>query len=153
MTQPRASAIAPPSPEAREAARTRLTPAQKARFAWEVVSTYVRARVWLRRYEIAEAVRLIRGGWKTQPPTGSQLLEAVRLARIVRRTLGALPADSRCLVRSLVLSALLARRGIEATLVIGVRSEPRFESHAWVECGGYALLPTGNGDYARLLEL
>ena len=61
----------------------------------------------------------------------------------VARTLRLLPTDSRCLMRSLVLSALLARRGIDSSLVIGVRTAEAFGAHAWVEHEGRPLLPTG----------
>jgi hypothetical protein len=48
---------------------------------------------------------------------------------------------------------MLVRRGIESSLVIGVRPEPSFEAHAWVECAGTPLLPTGDEPYGRLVEL
>jgi hypothetical protein len=150
-----AAALAPPTPEAREAAWRPLSVAEKAGLAREILVTYARVRYWLRRYELDEVVRLLRDedDAEAKAPDGEQFLHGVRLARIVRRTLGVLPADSRCLVRSLVLSGLLARRGIAAALVIGVRTEPDFEAHAWVECAGYPLLPIGSEQYERLLEL
>ena len=52
-----------------------------------------------------------------------------------------MPFDSRCLVRSLVLTSMLDRRGIRSRLVIGVSVEPSFSAHAWVECDGRPLLP------------
>jgi hypothetical protein len=79
--------------------------------------------------------------------------EAVRLGRAVARTLRLVPGDTRCLARSLVLTTLLARRGIQAKLVIGARPEPDFRAHAWVECAGHAVLPPGDGAYGRLVEL
>jgi len=71
------------------------------------------------------------------------------------RLLSVLPTDSRCLIRSLVLLALLERRGAGATLVVGVRTEPQFAAHAWVECQGEALLPMTDGDdrFERLTTL
>lgn len=46
----------------------------------------------------------------------------------------------RCLARSFVLQAMLARRGVPSTLRIGVRKEDgRFEAHAWVEHEGRPL--------------
>lgn len=69
------------------------------------------------------------------------------------RTLTVLPADSRCLMRSLVLTGLLARRGISSSLIIGVRLEPEFAAHAWVEYGGEPLLPPGDPSLGRLTEL
>ena len=69
------------------------------------------------------------------------------------RTLRVLPTNSRCLVQSLVLSRLLATRGIPSTLVIGARSDSTFMAHAWVEHGGYPLLPREGFDEYRLPEL
>jgi hypothetical protein len=56
-------------------------------------------------------------------------------------------------MRSLVLVGVLARRGLPASLVIGVVSEPRFTAHAWVESEGVALLPTNGPSYRRLVRL
>ena len=74
---------------------------------------------------------------------GDTRLAGVRLGRAVTRTLRLVPADSRCLMRSLVLTGLLARRGIDSSLVIGVRPEGEFGAHAWVEHDGRPLLPSG----------
>jgi Transglutaminase-like superfamily len=63
------------------------------------------------------------------------------------------PGDTRCLARSLVLTRLLARRGIPAKLVIGIRADPEFLAHAWVECEGKPVLSPGDGSFARLVEL
>jgi hypothetical protein len=153
VRHPDVTAIASPTAEERADARRRLSLGEKGRLAWEVVGTYVRARILLRRYQLGDAVQALRAGASPAEPTGFQLLQGVRLARIVRRTLGALPADSRCLVQSLVLTALLARRGVETTVVVGVKSDPSFEAHAWVEFEGYPLLSPGDGGYGRLLEL
>jgi hypothetical protein len=77
----------------------------------------------------------------------------VHLAHAVGRVLLFLPTDSRCLVRSLVLLALLERRGVASMLVIGVRAEPEFAAHAWIEYEGETLLPSGGGQYARMVEI
>ena len=77
----------------------------------------------------------------------------VSLARAVTRTLPLLPADSRCLMRSLVLISLLNRREIGSSLVIGVRPGQRFGAHAWVEVDGRPLLPRGESEFERLVEL
>jgi hypothetical protein len=75
------------------------------------------------------------------------------LSNAVERVLSKLPTDSRCLVRSLVLLWLLERRGTTGTLVIGVSPKPEFEAHAWVEHEGRPLLPSGEGQYARMVEI
>ena len=145
--------VKPPTPEAVAAFRRHLPLSQKASLATEIVSAYVRARVLLKRSELRETVRALRGdGGTPGDPDGDQLLVGLRLGRIVGKTLGILPFDSRCLVRSLVLTSMLARRGIRSTLIIGVRSEPNFEAHAWVECAGTPLLPDGGVPYGRLVE-
>ncbi|MGH7481739.1 MAG: lasso peptide biosynthesis B2 protein, partial [Longimicrobiales bacterium] len=76
---------------------------------------------------------------------------ARRLGKVVGKTLGVLPTDSRCLIRSLVLVRLLTRRSIPSTLVIGVRKNSGFEAHAWVEHDGEPILPPG--EYTRLMEM
>jgi hypothetical protein len=152
MTDP--ATIEPPSQAGRMAYRRRLSTPRRLRLAGEIFAAYARARWSLRRGTLADAVAALRaGGPSAHEPDGDQLLTGIRLGRSVGRALGALPADSRCLVRSLVLTRLLASRGIRSSLVIGVRSEPEFEAHAWVECAGVALLPPGDESYARLVEL
>jgi hypothetical protein len=53
---------------------------------------------------------------------------------------------------------MLARRGIDSVLVIGVKMQPSFSAHAWVESGGRPLLPpldysAGATQSSRLVEL
>jgi hypothetical protein len=127
---------------------------QKLRLAAEILVTYARARWWLRRRGLDGALAMLRARGPTPLSADSDtLLAGVRLGRIVTKTLGVLPADSRCLVRSLVLVSLLARRGIGARLVVGVQSDPKFDAHAWVELEGVPLLPSGDDAYGRLAEL
>lgn len=76
---------------------------------------------------------------------------AVQLGAIVQRVTERLPTDSRCLVQSLVLLRLLARRSIEAAIVLGVDVNGGFAAHAWVEHDGQAVLPAGA--FGRLVEL
>jgi hypothetical protein len=71
----------------------------------------------------------------------------------VLRTLALVPGDTRCLARSLVLTQLLARRGIRSKLVIGTRTAPDFIAHAWVEHHGQPVLSPGDGSFGRLVEL
>jgi hypothetical protein len=78
---------------------------------------------------------------------------ALRLACSVRRTLDLIPADSRCLMRSLVVTRLLARRGIEGTLVLAVRADDGFGAHAWVEVEGQPVLEPASAPFERLAEL
>lgn len=127
----------------------------KVRLGIEIIDSYVRVRVWLLRMDLPAVVAATRAVGQPVPAEVELRQQAIgyRLGHVVGRTLSKLPADSRCLVRSLVLSRLLARRGIPATFVIGVKLEPEFEAHAWVESGGTPLLPPGEMAGGRLLEL
>ena len=79
---------------------------------------------------------------------------ASRLAGATHRVLRLIPADTRCLNQSLVLSALLARRGIDSSVVIGVNgSQESFGAHAWGEVDGRPLLARERDGHARLIEL
>lgn len=88
-----------------------------------------------------------------RPDAAQELQQARRLGWIVARTLAHLPGDTRCLLRSLVLTRLLAARGISSRLVIGTRTTPEFLAHAWVEHGGEPVLDPGDGSFNRLTEL
>jgi hypothetical protein len=126
--------------------------------AVEILAAYLQARRSLRRAPIASVVATLRA---QVPPVSSSrttaaeggLEEARRLGAAVARTLALVPGDTRCLARSLVLTRLLARRGIPARLVIGARAAPDFLAHAWVEHAGDPVLPPGDGSFARLVEL
>jgi hypothetical protein len=137
---------------------------RRLRLALEIIAGYLRARRALRQVTIVSAVDTLRGALPSAPQhvpsslsstevQASVLTEARRLGRAVERTLALLPGDTRCLTRSLVLTWLLARRGIPARLVIGTRTAPDFFAHAWVEHAGTPVLPAGDGAFARLVEL
>jgi len=134
----------------------RFTLAQKASLVAEITGSYLRARRWLRGSKVDEAVAIARrDASKVDPPEYSTIEAfqlAFRLGRIVDRGLDRLPGDTRCLTRSVVLVHLLARRGIDSTLVIGVKPHP-FEAHAWVEYEGEALLSQGEFAAGRLTEI
>jgi hypothetical protein len=134
----------------------RLTPAAKALLGAEVLGTYARVRRLLRRHDLPAVVAAIEAKAPAVAPASRRSAPfrvGVRLARSSSRCLAALPTDSRCLTRSLVLMALLARRGVASKLVIGVRPGDDFAAHAWLERDGRPLLPPGGETYARLLEL
>lgn len=129
-------------------------PAERARLAAEIVLSYLSARRELRRVPIETVVERMRlPGPPSRRGDPQALPEARRLGWVVVRTMKVLPGDTRCLRRSLVLLRLLARRGIEATLVIGTRTEPDFLAHAWIECEGEAVLTPLDGAFGRLVEL
>jgi transglutaminase-like putative cysteine protease len=135
------------------ARRERLSPAQKLSLAVEIVVAYVRARRRLNSAELRAVAATMRGATRSRTPSDEDSYAAgVRLGAITTRVLGALPVDRRCLTASLVLTALLARRDIAATLVIGVRADP-FAAHAWVEQRGQPLLPPAPAPFERLVEV
>ncbi|MDX6726490.1 MAG: Transglutaminase-like superfamily [Baekduia sp.] len=130
---------------------------EKARLLVEILAIYPFALRRMRSNDLPAMVAAARRGQRAEPVVSDPAVRAataVRLGKAVVRSLMLLPTDQRCLIRSLVLSRLLARRGIGATLIIGVgRDDEKFEAHAWVEHEGVALLPPGKGHFERLLEL
>jgi hypothetical protein len=134
---------------------------RKLQLAGEVYVAYCHVRWWLRRHEIAEVLRRLRSWGPADAGVASGFeddvrhgyLSGLRLGRAVIGSLRLLPTDSRCLTRSLVLTGLLARRGIASSLIIGVRPDPEFVAHAWVEYAGEPLLPPGETSLGRLTEM
>jgi hypothetical protein len=126
---------------------------QKLALAAEIAAGYARARLKLRRGGLRPALAALRSSSPEEPAGGDPVVAGRRLGHAVARTLAVLPADSRCLMRSLVLTALLARRGIDSRLVIAVQPGEAFAAHAWVEHDGVALLPTGAGTFEQLVTL
>ena len=153
----------------------RLGHGERLRLAAEILAAYAHARRALRRAPIDDVVAGLRSqaavpvasiDAKPHANTGTNantgvgtdtdertLYEARRLGHAVTRLLVLLPGDTRCLIRSLVLTQLLARRGISATLVIGTRPAPDFLAHAWVEHDGDPVIDPGDDSFGRLVEL
>ena len=128
----------------------------KLSLAVEILTSYARVRRRLATNKLPDVLAFIRSPLAAEATERDELddqLTGVRLGRAVGRTLGALPADARCLVRSLVLTDLLSRRGISSSFLIGVHAGGSFEAHAWVEKGGVPLLPSHGDKYERLVEL
>jgi hypothetical protein len=135
--------------------RSALGVTAKLGLALEILGAYGRVRWLLWRGDVVSTLERVRGP-ETESSTlaaGAVGLSGERLGHAVNRTLRLLPTDSRCLMQSLVLTLLLARRRIGSSLVIGVRPAPSFAAHAWVEERGEALLPSGGDRYRRLVEL
>ncbi len=134
----------PLQPAARPLPRPLSRP-RKARLALEIMGAYMRARLAMRRRtDLRDALAALRG---PSPPLDAPLdageqAEAIRLGGAVGKALGGLPVESRCLMRSLVLTRLLVKRDIGSVLVIGVKPGEKFEAHAWIEHEGHPLLPT-----------
>jgi transglutaminase superfamily protein len=146
----------PSRPVARMPVGRPLSLLERVRLVREIVGSYRQARTVLRRMPIEPAVAALRGEGKADEQRGSErevLVEAWRLGHAVQRTLRLVPGDTRCLTRSLVLTQLLARRGIPARLVIGACTRPSFRAHAWVEQAGVPVLAAGDDSFGRLVEL
>lgn len=126
----------------------------KVRLAAAILLAYARVRWLLARRDLPGAVAALRDRRATAPvPAPLDRDEALHLTRAVVRVLRLLPTDSRCLVRSLVVLAVLADRGREVELVIGVLPGRTFVAHAWVELDGAPLLEAGVAGDGRLVEL
>jgi Transglutaminase-like superfamily len=128
----------------------------KVGLALEVLSVYAWVRWLLLRREPVSAVSALRRGLvvpSAPDPDNLRVIRGRRFGRAVIRVLRLLPTDGRCLMRSLVLTGMLARRGVYSTVVIGVRPGAKFEAHAWVEVDGQPLLPADEPFYQRLVEI
>jgi hypothetical protein len=148
------TSVAPPETELNARTWTPLRPRARVRLAFEIAWVYPQVRWWLRQNTLPEAVHRARDREPVRALRSvAPLVAAVRLGYSVGRMAEVLPGDTRCLVRSMLLITLLARRGIEGTLVIGVRPGQEFAAHAWVELDGVTLLPTSHEEFGRLYEL
>jgi hypothetical protein len=144
-------------PALRQSASRRLKAMETARLAGEILVTYARVRRAIPKVTLPDLLEALRGGvlepgvpaWKA----AEEHVVAVRLSRAVRRLLPRLPGDTRCLTQSLVLTALLARRGVGSRLLIAVAPGEDFAAHAWVEHGGVSVLPAEGTGFGRLVAL
>ena len=126
-------------------------PPANVRLGAEIAWTTLRVRRLVRRNDLPTALGRCRAAVPQQAPVPSRD-EVVRISRAVRRTMGLLPGDSRGLVASLVLIAVLARRGVDASLVVG-RPRNGLGAHAWVDVGGLPVLPAAKDKFAHLVAL
>ena len=129
-------------------ARLRL----RASLAIEILVTFVSVRVTMREPDIRRTLERLRNGGHA-PARATDLQVALQLANAVNRVLAFVPRRSRCLVQSLVLTKMLARRGISSSLVIAVAPGPQLEAHAWVESGHVPLLRPATPEQAQLVRL
>jgi Transglutaminase-like superfamily len=131
-----------------------MTAARRARLGAEIVAAYTRARWQLRRRDLPGTLAHLRACAPAERIDGEQArIAALRLAGAAGRVLRLIPADTRCLMRSLVMTRLLARRGVDATLVLAVRTADGFGAHAWVEVDGQPVLEPASSPFERLAEL
>jgi transglutaminase-like putative cysteine protease len=129
----------------------RLSPLGKARLGAEILAAYFPLLRLVRRNDLRAMVAQARAVDRAVAMPGDPHDVAARLGGIVSWTLKILPTDDRCLIQSLVLVRLLARRSIAVRVVIGVRGGDTFAAHAWVEHDGVPVLPAGR--FERLMEL
>ncbi len=134
-----------------------LSPASKARLASEIMLVYARVRWLMSRHPLPEVVERLRsrGPARTVGPLPDGTVNCLRLASAVVSTLEFLPVDSRCLMRSLVLLGVLARRAVEVELQIAAQptGPQELEAHAWVELKGCPLLTPGEPGFGHLVTL
>jgi hypothetical protein len=127
---------------------------QRVRLLGEIFAGYTQARWLLLRGDLPSAVAAVRErGARLSSSSAPVPEDPRRLVSIAIRVLERIPFDSRCLMRSLVVLGMLARRGVETRLVVGVDVETQFAAHAWVEREGIALLPAGSFARGRLTTL
>jgi transglutaminase superfamily protein len=132
----------------------RLGLAHRVVLAVEIVATYINVRRLLRRHTLPETVGALRGDAPRETDADDATLDLGRhLAWATVRTISILPLDSRCLMRSLVLMQVLARRGMPATFVLSAAPGPQFEAHAWIEYAGNPLLVPAGADHRDLVRL
>lgn len=133
-----------------------LSWAAKGLLGVEIALAYLRVRRELGRASLPAVVAALRRAPAVAPalPLSAGPQDGPRLARAVVRTTRRLPAGSRCLTRSLVLLNLLARRGVDSTLVIAVQPSEAvaLDAHAWVEVEQRPLLATA-ASFGRLVSL
>ena len=91
-----------------------------------------------------------------QPESVLILSEIQALGEAVNIAARHSPFPATCLTRSLMLSWLLRRRGVESHLRIGVRlTQGALDAHAWVECEGVPVNdnPDVNAQFASFGDL
>lgn len=92
----------------------------------------------LRTRGVAQTVELLwrfAGRRSLPPPADDPAALAAAIARRIAAVADRMPLRPQCLVRTLLLAALLRRYGVAAELRIGVAG-PEFSAHAWLEVDG-----------------
>lgn len=76
-------------------------------------------------------------------PASGPCSRSLNVARVIERVARHLPFETTCLVRALACTAMLRRRAIPSSLVLGLRhgqEELGLEAHAWIDVGGRTIL-------------
>lgn len=87
-------------------------------------------------------------------PTAPVELDADKIVRMVSIASRYVPGTSGCLPRALTAQMLLARRGYDSTVRIGVRKPgDELDAHAWLEIDGRVLIGESEEVYSPLLDI
>jgi hypothetical protein len=122
--------------------------ADDVRVLLEAASLLPLAAIAVRCLRIDRAARLAQGRFRMAVPPRCDPERAARLVAFAGRCLG-----TRCLTRSLALSAVLARRGVRSAVVIGAAAgEQLLRAHAWVEVDGRPVAERPQPPYRTLLR-
>lgn len=112
----------------------------RAAIALETLRQYWRVRRMAKTMPLPRVLEQIRGDLDHPARHRVFTTNPYRLSAIVQRVIAVLPTDTRCLMRSLTLLAMLTRRGTDAVLVLGINRSEEFGAHAWLELDGKPLL-------------
>ena len=74
------------------------------------------------------------------PTARDDLRAAARVGRIVTRAARLLPWHPSCLRQSLATRWLLARRGIDSMMLLGVSDPSNMNAHAWITVHGHTVV-------------
>jgi len=112
-------------------------------------------RIGLFVFSVQRVTRLVEGVNKTFPrPLDAPPIPLRRAARRLGQAARYCPLPLTCLAEALASKALIARYGHAGEVCIGVlKTEGKFEAHAWLECEGQVLIgsPMPDGkQYVRL---
>lgn len=100
------------------------------------------ARLALAALPFRAVLRVLRLLRDDRSPASQPAVAAIdRVAGAVTAVAGRLPWRSTCLVRSLAISSVLARRGMPCGVCLGVAKDldGRVIAHAWVRCGDHVI--------------
>jgi hypothetical protein len=129
----------------------RLTPARRALLP-RAVLLVAAVRIGLLALRFGTLRRLL-SSWRSRPWPGRAALTESDIIWCVSRASRVVPGAT-CLTRSLVADILLARRGIDPHVRIGVRRASDghgLEAHAWVEVGRRVVICREGADRYALL--
>lgn len=126
-------------------------PAARRRLAIEAVGELIRARIDTALPAAHYTRRLGRLGTRAMPAGPGDEALAAEIGSIVAAAARAMPFRARCLQQALAVRRMLSRRGVPATVYLGVARSGTADAigaaHAWVEAGGRVV--SGDTDLDR----